>query len=82
MNSFLKQYNPNGKFKEDGVLNYEDKVINYVAVDGEDKNNSDKLNKFSVEGFPTIILRVNDKVYNYEATPDKDSLNKFLQTSL
>jgi len=38
------------------------------------------MNKFNVEGFPTIKLIKDEQVIEYDAKPNKDTLIKFLNT--
>ncbi len=38
--------------------------------------------RYEVQGYPTIKLASGDKVVDYDAKPDVQSLNQFLQTSL
>jgi hypothetical protein len=35
-------------------------------------------NKYNVVGYPTIKLVKNDKVFEYDAKPELESLNQFL----
>jgi len=66
------------------------KVVNgytivYTEVDCTDDKNSavqEKLNKFRVEGFPTIKLIKGTEVIEYDAKPDEDTLTQFLTTAL
>ena len=50
------------------------------------KINGDKdektVEKYNVEGYPTIKLLYKGKVYDYDAKPNKDNLVKFLETSI
>jgi len=45
----------------------------------EDKQTADR---FDVEGYPTIKLVYGNKVIEYDAKPDLDTLKEFLSTSL
>jgi len=52
------------------------KEIIVVEVDcEEDKNLAEE---YKVEGYPTIKLQSDNKIYNYDAKPDKDQLIDFL----
>lgn len=54
--------------------------INYVAINcEEDKQTAER---FNVEGYPTIKLVIGNKVIEYDAKPDLDTLKQFLSTSL
>ena len=54
--------------------------INFIEVDCD--KDPDTAERFNVEGYPTIKLSHNKKVVEYDAKPDMDTLNQFLQTSL
>lgn len=54
--------------------------INFIEVDCD--KDSDTAQRFNVEGYPTIKLSHNKKVIEYDAKPDMETLNQFLQTSL
>lgn len=55
-------------------------TINFIEIDC-DKDTS-TANKFNVEGYPTIKLIHNNKIYEYDAKPDLETLKTFLNTSL
>ena len=42
--------------------------------------NPDIADKYKVEGYPTIKLIVNDKIYDYDAKPSTDTLTEFLNS--
>lgn len=54
--------------------------INFIEVDCD--KDPDTASRFNVEGYPTIKLSHNKKVVEYDAKPDIDTLNQFLQSSL
>lgn len=54
--------------------------INFIEVDCD--KDPDTAERFNVEGYPTIKLSYNKKVIEYDAEPDMDTLNQFLQSSL
>lgn len=67
--------------------NYENKIINgytilFTEIDCSNENaESEKMmNKYNVEGFPTIKLIKDGKVIDYDAKPTKETLEKFLNT--
>ena len=65
---------------EDNNNMFSSVYINFVEVDCEkDKKLADK---FSVEGYPTIKLVYNSKVYEYDAKPNLNTLNEFLKSVL
>ena len=39
-------------------------------------------NKFKVEGYPTIKMTYRDQIYEYDAKPDANNLQQFLNVSL
>jgi thiol-disulfide isomerase/thioredoxin len=54
--------------------------INFIYVDCEkDKKIADK---FSIQGYPTIKLVYNSKVFEYDAKPDLNTLNEFFNSVL
>ena len=67
---------------------YDGKVINKYKINvktinctnDSDPNVQNLLDKYNVEGFPTIKLIKNGEVYDYDAKPDKESLKQFLDT--
>jgi len=71
-----------GKFKEDIMTNGHSSgvIINFIEVDcDKDKSTADK---FKVTGYPTIKLNYNDTIVEYDAKPDINTLNQFLNQSL
>ena len=50
--------------------------INFQTYDSA--KNSNEIQKFGVEGFPTIILTVGDKAIEYVGPRDKKSLTEFV----
>ena len=55
-------------------------TINYFPINcEEDKQTADR---FNVEGYPTIKLVYKNKVIEYDAKPDLNTLKEFLSTSL
>lgn len=69
---------------------YNDKVINGHTVSCEtfnctdDKDNMVKrtMDKYNIEGFPTIKMIVNNEVYDYEAKPTMEHLEEWLHVTL
>ena len=68
---------------------YENKTINGYKVIFTELNCTEEsaeveqmMNKYSVEGFPTIKLLKDGQVIEYDAKPTKDTLTQFLNTVL
>jgi len=57
-------------------------VIFLRKIDCDKPDNEKLLKKYKVEGFPTIILEHNNKIYNYEAKPNSKHLTQFVKDSL
>ena len=57
-----------------------DFIITLTKIDCD--KNSTIADKYKVEGYPTIKLIYKNNVYNYYAKPTKDSLIKFVETSI
>ena len=55
-------------------------TINYIEVDCE--KDPTLAEKYKVEGYPTIKLAYNNKVIEFDAKPDLDVLNQFLNQSI
>lgn len=54
--------------------------INMINVDCE--KDSETADRYNVEGYPTIKLVYGNKVIEYDAKPDLDTLKQFLNSSL
>jgi thiol-disulfide isomerase/thioredoxin len=68
---------------------YQNKTINGYQVIFTDVNCSTEsaeteqmMNKYNIEGFPTIKLLKDGQIIEYDAKPTKDTLNEFLNTVL
>tara|TARA_Y100001935_G_scaffold248144_1_gene244953 strand:- start:4370 stop:4873 length:504 start_codon:yes stop_codon:yes gene_type:complete len=57
-------------------------IIFLRKIDCDKSNNEKLLKKYNVEGFPTIVLDHNNKIYNYEAKPNSKHLKDFVKDSL
>jgi thiol-disulfide isomerase/thioredoxin len=55
-------------------------TVNFIEVDCEQDRKT--AEKFNVSGYPTIKLLYNDKVIEYDAKPNKENLQQFLDESL
>ena len=68
---------------------YENKTINgykviFTDIDctNETAEISQQMDKYKIEGFPTIKLLKDGQVIEYDAKPSKDTLETFLKTVL
>ena len=74
---------------DDLKAQYENKTINGYQVIFTEINCTEEsaevermMNKYSVEGYPTIKLLKDGQVIEYDAKPSKDTLTQFLNTVL
>ena len=63
-------------FKEDTSGSYDGVALTYIEVDCD--KDPEVADKFNINGYPTIKLVYNDKIYEYDAKPDRGILSKFL----
>ena len=56
------------------------KTVVFNSVDCEE--NQELADKFKVEGYPTIKLFYDNKIYDYDAKPTKDTMLQFLNSVL
>jgi len=68
---------------------YQNKTINGYQVlftevncTSESAETEQMMNKYNIEGFPTIKLLKDGQIIEYDAKPAKDTLNEFLNTVL
>lgn len=68
---------------------YQNKTINgyhvlftEVNCTSETAETEQMMNKYNIEGFPTIKLLKDGQIIEYDAKPSKDTLNEFLNTVL
>jgi thiol-disulfide isomerase/thioredoxin len=68
---------------------YQNKTINGYQVlftevncTSESAETEQMMNKYNIEGFPTIKLLKDGQIIEYDAKPSKDTLNEFLNTVL
>lgn len=54
--------------------------INFIEVDCD--KDTETADKFKVEGYPTIKMVRGNQIIEYDAKPNLETLNQFLQTSL
>ncbi len=57
-------------------------VIFLRKIDCDKSANEKLIKQYKVEGYPTIILEHNNKIYNYEAKPNSKHLTEFVKDSL
>ena len=58
-------------------------LFDYVnCTDDTNSQTTELMNKYGVEGFPTIKLKYDDKVAEMDAKPDKETIELFLSTML
>jgi len=74
---------------EDITSEYENKTINGYKVvftevncTTENAKVEEMMNKYKIEGFPTIKLIKDGQVIEFDAKPTKDNLTQFLNTAL
>ena len=67
---------------DDENINGYNMTFTDVNCSTESEQTSKLMDKYSVEGFPTIKLLKNGEVIEFDAKPTKDNLNQFLQTVL
>lgn len=68
------------EFKEEVGDTFNDININYIEVDCD--KDVDIADKFNVSSYPTIKLEYNNKIVEYDAKPNKETLKEFLASSL
>lgn len=64
---------------------YENKTINGTTIyfrEIDCEKDEETPEKYNVEAYPTIKLVANGKIIEYDAKPNFDTLNEFLNTSL
>lgn len=75
-NNFKKEYE--GK-KINGYTLY---FTTINCTDENDSNIKDMLNKYNVEGYPTIKMVKDGEVISYDAKPDNETLQQFVRAVL
>ena len=63
-------------FKESTNGSFNGVSISFREIDCDKE--TDIADKFNINGYPTIKLIYNDKIYEYDAKPDQQMLNTFL----
>tara|TARA_B100001778_G_scaffold139716_1_gene114827 strand:- start:1220 stop:1708 length:489 start_codon:yes stop_codon:yes gene_type:complete len=62
----------------DNIYNNSSYQFNYFKIDCD--KNQKMADKYNVEGYPTIKMVYNKKIYDYNAKPDKTNLLKFVES--
>jgi len=57
-------------------------TFNEINCTKETPKSESMMEKYKVEGFPTIKLLANGKVYDFDAKPSKQNLTQFVNTVL
>jgi hypothetical protein len=76
LKKFVDEYN--GKTINGYTLSF--RTIN--CTDEKDVEVKELLNKYKIEGYPTIKLLKDGEVISFDAKPEQATLEKFLQTVL
>jgi thiol-disulfide isomerase/thioredoxin len=63
-------------FKEKVNGSYDGVNIDFLEIDCD--KDVETADKFNITGYPTIKLLYNEKIYEYDAKPDRNILGKFL----
>lgn len=69
------------QFKDTPVNGYK-LVFNDINCTKETPESESMMEKYKVEGYPTIKLLANNKVYDFDAKPTKANLTQFVNTFL
>tara|TARA_B110000114_G_C15091003_1_gene398617 strand:- start:1664 stop:2197 length:534 start_codon:yes stop_codon:yes gene_type:complete len=57
-------------------------IYNEINCTDENEQSTKLINKYNIEGFPTIILLKNNEVIQFDAKPSKETISQFLTTTL
>tara|TARA_B100001093_G_C26243623_1_gene765416 strand:- start:103 stop:573 length:471 start_codon:yes stop_codon:yes gene_type:complete len=69
------------KFKESvGDNKVKGVLVNFIEIDCD--KDTETADRFKVDGYPTIKLVHNDRIIEYDAKPDINTLRQFLNVSL
>ena len=69
-------------FKEETTSNGYKITFNEINCTKETPKSEAMMEKYKVEGFPTIKLLANGKVYDFDAKPTKQNLMQFVKSVL
>ena len=53
--------------------------INFIKIDGKDKNNRFLLNKYNIESYPTLTIKENNKKFEQERS--EENIKNFILLS-
>ena len=83
-NALLWTYLTTIDSKKFGDYNIEFKIHEDTNGDNpeEDKKTKSYMEKYNINGFPTLILDVNDDIYEFEAKIEQSNIEEFLETVL
>ena len=71
------------EYKNTPVNDYILKFVNLdVDKDSEDFKSYEEETKKKIDGFPTIIIKKNNQIIEFEAQPTKSNLNEFINSVL
>lgn len=68
------------KYDEHTVNGRVIKFVEYDCSDNTDAQTNQLMDKYQVEGFPTIKILKNGTWYDFQAEPTEDNLNEFITT--
>jgi thiol-disulfide isomerase/thioredoxin len=51
------------------------KKYNFMTIDSNDEK---EVQKYNIKGYPTLLLKKDDKIIEFDGTRDRDTLIKFL----
>ena len=55
------------------------KKVIFRKIDCDDESFTEVVDKFNITDYPTIKLEFENKIYEYDAKPDRNTLNQFLE---
>jgi len=70
------------KYNNKSINGYKIKIVKMNCTDDEDPNVKSALEKYNIEGYPTITLSKNGELITFDAQPDVESLEKFIEQVL
>ena len=53
-------------------------LVNYVTLD--EKNDTEEIKKYKIEGYPTILVNSNDKIHEYKGNKDIEGIIELLES--
>tara|TARA_B110000285_G_scaffold227577_1_gene289117 strand:+ start:556 stop:1056 length:501 start_codon:yes stop_codon:yes gene_type:complete len=70
------------KYNNKSINGYKLKVVKMNCTDDEDPSVKSALEKYNIEGYPTITLSKNGDLTTFDAQPDVETLEKFIDQVL